>query len=324
VTEIAAEVDLAELEMEFIDPVTPDSISSVLRQKAGLAVPPESIRLLKRRRIWAAYLPDNVLVLVPDRIKAAKRLMREERLLRFLAPRVAFGLPRILYTDPELTLQVRSMVPGVQLGLGSDIQEAAFARLPQAARLADELGAALAELHRAIDLAEAADLDLTDCPYPLPEAGEIRRRLECKRLDPLYAATLGKLLALYETQGSRDADLVVTHGDIWGGNLAIDPETGGLNGLFDFEDAGRADRHLELMYVHSYGECFARRAFAAYGRVAGIEVDAQRTAIYHAISAFAALADIRGLGSDHLLSLRLDWVSAVCRGHVAALALGRA
>ena len=119
----------------------------------------------------------------------------------------------------------------------------------------------------------------------------------------------------------HEADIVFVHGDLWAGNIAVDLATGTLNGFFDFEDAGLGDRHIDLMYLHSFGDCFAARAFEAYVDKTGRPISRARTALYHAIAALAALANTPETADESLLRQRQRWVSEVCEGPIAKLAL---
>jgi aminoglycoside phosphotransferase (APT) family kinase protein len=304
--------------MNFVDHITPETVSSALQAIAGLEVSPGEVRLERRDWRWVASLPDHALAFIPDSIPAAERLAREGKLLQLLASRVSFGLPRIRYAGPNL--QVRIMIPGAQVG--GEGRERAFADLPQGMRLAEDLGRALGELHGALSRMEAAEIGLTDA-HPLPDGDALCARLEGKLSDPLFAAVFRGLLEVYRDTEPADTDIVPTHGDLWGGNMAIDPATGALNGLFDFDDAALADRHIDFMFFHSFGDRFVRRALRSYTNQTGHDPSWRHTAIYHAVAAFAALADMDGPGDDNLLKRRLDWVSAVCHGPIGRLALGR-
>ncbi|WP_119305225.1 phosphotransferase family protein [Dongia deserti] len=259
----------------------------------------------------------DAVAFIPDCASAMERLVREARLLRLLASRVSFGLPRILYAGPAL--QVRAIVSGIQIG--GDGRERVFASSPQSMRLADDLGRALAQLHRAFTKQEAKAIGLVHF-RPLPDGETLRARLAGKLTDPLVEMAFNSLLVLYCESAPPSMDIVVTHGDVWGGNMAIDPETGALNGLFDFDDAALTDRHIDFMYFHSFSDEFARRALATYAIESDQDASWQRVALYHAVAAFAALADIREKREGYLLQRRLDWISDVCRGPIGRLALG--
>lgn len=270
----------------------------------------------QRHGRWIVRLPGNRLALVPDNASAAARLAREARLLRLLAPRVSFGLPSIQYDGPDL--QLRGLVPGIQVG--GEGRERAFAAGPQGMRLADDLGRALAQLHSALTTEEAEKFGPANIDT-LPTADVLRGRLQGTLPDTRTANAFDRLLDLYRDYAPHQADIVLAHGDLWAGNMAVDPETGALNGLFDLDDAGLADRHVDFMYFHSFGDAFTQRALAVYV-AAGRSASWEQVAIYHAVAAFAALADTRGKGEDHLLQRRLDWVRDVCHGPIGTTLLG--
>jgi aminoglycoside phosphotransferase (APT) family kinase protein len=303
--------------MEQLESVTPETVSAALRSRAGLNIPPSEIRLEQRHGRWIVRLPDNGLALVADTPSAAARLAREAKLLQLLGSRVSFGLPSIQYDGPGL--QVRSLVPGTQIG--GEGRERDFAARPQAMRLANDLGNALAQLHGALTRKEAEEFGLANIDT-LPTADALRGRLDGKLPEPVTANAFDRLLDLYRAYEPREDDIVLAHADLWSGNMAVDSETGALKGLFDFDDAGLADRHVDFMYFHSFGDEFARRALSAYTAKSGRHASWECVATYHAVAAFAALADMRGKGEDHMLQRRRDWVRMVCHGPIGATLLG--
>jgi aminoglycoside phosphotransferase (APT) family kinase protein len=303
--------------MTPLDPVTPQTISAALERAMGLAILPDRIALEWRDWRWMAHLPRDLIAWIPIDPSGAEQLGREGKLLRLLESRVSFGLPSMKHCEPRI--QVRRRIPGIQVG--GDGRERAFAALPQGARLADDLGRALGSLHSAVTPAETSSLRLTQRGI-LPGARALRDRLDGKLLDQTIEDVFVRLLALYDQLEIPDDDIALIHGDLWGGNLAVDAESGALNGIFDFDNAGIGDRHLDLMYVHSFGEVFRERVFAAYAATSGFELSVQRTALYHAISAVAALADAHDKGEGIAECTR--WVADVCHGPVGRLALGPA
>ena len=301
-----------------LHPVTPETIAAALHQRLGLEVAPSSMSLEFRDWRWVATLPEGLCVYVADTPEHAARLEREARLLRLLQTRVHFAVPRLHQADPGLALQVRGMVPGAQLG--GDGRERAFADQPQGARLAEELARVLAQLHGAITIAEGSALGFTRNQSILPGADVLDARLKDRLADPKIATTFAALIERYRAVEVELSDLVLLHGDVWGGNLAVDLATGALNGLFDFGDAGLGDRHLDLMYIHSFGEAFTRRLLEVYSERSKHAVSYQRTALYHAIAAFAALADTDN-ADGKLLEQRQRWIAEVCNGTIARIAL---
>ena len=303
----------------MIAPIAPGALADELRILGGLSVSAASLRPEWRSWRWVVHLPDNLLAFVADNEAAARRLAVEAKLLRLLASRVTFAVPRVEFIDLPAGLQIRRMVPGTQIG-GAGL-ERAFAALPNGLVLANQLGQALGELHGAVTKGEAAEIGLNSV-RPFRDCHGLPDRLRGRLPEPAQTTLLERLVALENAIDVPDADVVVVHGDLWGGNLAVDHETGALRGIFDFDNAGLADRHIDLMYIPSFGEAFTARVFAAYAAASGIRLSPQRTAIYHALAAFQFLADAHEKEDATLLGQRLDWISDVCSGTVGRLALG--
>jgi aminoglycoside phosphotransferase len=306
--------------MPLLRTVNPETVTAALRESAGIAVEPETLKLERRSSRWLAALPDGRLLFIADQPESAAQLGREGRLLQTLAARVSFGLPRVEDFDPAFGLQIRVPVAGAQLsGAG---RERAFAERPQGVRLARDLGEALAALHRAFTADEARALGFSDAAPTLPQADALATGMDERLTDPAVRSVFEALLRRYRETTPDPGDIALVHADIWGGNLAVDLETGALNGLFDFADAGLGDRHLDLMYLHSFGSEFTGRLFRTYETATGFAISWPRTALYHAISAFSALADTpANNGEDHMLEQRRRWVADVCNGPVARMAL---
>lgn len=94
---------------------------------------------------------------------------------------------------------------------------------------------------------------------------------------------------------------MLTHGDVWGGNLAVDPETGTLNGLFDWDEMALDDRYADL-------PGFARCMCAAYAAASGVVLGVQRVALSHLVAAFVAHADAVEAADERYPEGRLPWL----------------
>jgi aminoglycoside phosphotransferase len=302
--------------MPLLHPITPETVASILRDTIGIIVAPEAIALEQSDGCRFARLSHGNLLFVAETPAGAARLARESKLLRALAKRVQFGLPRF-HDFPDQGLQFRSPVPGAQLG--GDGRERTFADSPQGERLARELGRTIGELHAAFSRAELEALGLAAAAPALPRPEALREGLT-SRIEPEIAAICETLIRRY-ADIRPDEDVVFVHGDLWAGNIAVDLETGALNGLFDFEDAGLGDRHIDLMYLHSFGDGFADRAFQAYAQKTGRPISKARTALYHAIAAMTALAGTPERPDGQFLQQRRRWLRDVCEGPIARLAL---
>jgi hypothetical protein len=303
--------------MPLLSPITPETVAAALRDTIGIIIAPEAIALEQSAGCRYARLSQGSLLFVAETPAGAGRLARESKLLHELAKRVHFGLPRF-HDLPDHSLQFRSPVPGAQLG--GDGRERAFADSPQGERLARELGRTIGELHNAFSRAELEALGFSTAAPVLPRP-EVLRRALVGRIAPDITALCEALLQRYADTKPDEADIVFVHGDLWAGNIAVDLATGALNGLFDFEDAGLGDRHIDLMYLHSFGDRFVDCAFQAYGDETGRLISKARTALYHAIAALAALASTPEGSDDPLLRQRRRWLRDICEGPIARIAL---
>jgi aminoglycoside phosphotransferase (APT) family kinase protein len=61
--------------------------------------------------------------------------------------------------------------------------------------------------------------------------------------------TMGRTIERYEAEAVDAGDCVLVHGDVGLHNLALDPETDTVNGIFDYDNAAWADRHHDFRYL---------------------------------------------------------------------------
>jgi aminoglycoside phosphotransferase len=299
-------------------PVTPEILAAALKQ-AGVEAS-EGIDLEWRTWRWVGQADRDCIVFVPPSEEAAKRLATEADLLDLISKRTRLDLPQLIYHDPKTGLQVRRKVPGVQIPSG---EEPAFGGTSQGLTLAKELGESIADFHSCITLEEGLAIGLSSvepCCFS-PDAIDALQT-EVGNADQVEA--LQKLMSIHRNEPPSKSDVVVVHGDVWRGNMAIDPKSGGLIGLFDFDDCGLADRHFDLRYTHSFGDDFAACCFAAYSAKSGAAISIRRTAMYHAISAFEALHEAILGGDAENIRRRRAWVGQACRGSIGRhLSIGK-
>lgn len=284
--------------------VTEKSVARSLRTEFGVKIAPGRIRLEWRSWRWLAHLPDNRVAYIAETKNAAQRLAREHTVLDLLKVRVSFGIPVVEWAGIGGWLQVRTKIPGIQVGGGPERQ---VGRSKIGPRLASDLGHAYAELHQSLTLEECEALGI-GIGGTLPAAIELEQRLPDRLIEREVADVLEIVLDRYARIEIPKSDLAFCHGDPWGGNFAVDPETGALNGIFDFDEMAIDDRNLDLRYLHSFGKVFKDRAIAAYAQSAERPPSAERISLYHWICALDALAKAL-LTQDVVLIAKQDrWV----------------
>jgi aminoglycoside phosphotransferase (APT) family kinase protein len=267
--------------MRIFREVTPEAVAAALRE-TGEAIAPSELAPMHHDWRWHVRLPGDRMLLVPTDDAGARRLQRERRLLAALAPRVTFAVPRPL-DDVDGPLDIRQRVPGE---VGMHLHWSTLEDPVLATAYAGDLARVLAELHVAFSPTEAAALAGAQRPetYPLP----------AERL----VAVVGSLPAevhhrvraaidRYTEILAAPADLVLVHGDVGTHNLAFVPGTRRVAGLFDFEEASCADRHLDFKHLPSYGPRVLGLVLDDYRERTGVAIDIPRMRVLHLMTALS-------------------------------------
>jgi aminoglycoside phosphotransferase (APT) family kinase protein len=285
-------------------------------EEAGLNLEPEQVDLEAREGRWLARLPGGRIAWFATSEAGLRRLRVERRVLRLLETRCRFEAPRVLYEAQDQRFDLRSIVPGMAE------PESVYNRLATepglAARLGEASGRILAELHSRIGPADLAGWLPRQVDWPEP-GDWIRERAPQVVADAELIKGIGETLDLYEQVAVGEADRVLAHTDVGLHNLALDPETLAVRGIFDFSDAAWADRHYDFRYLLDFGrpELLAA-ARAAYEPAVGVSLSYSRIVLYNAVSAFSYLAHRLGTPPDErpagrTLAEDVDWRRRVLR-----------
>ncbi len=263
---------------------------------------------------WLALVPGGRIAFFAEDAAAVARLGRERLLLDLLGRRIrGFAVPAVEHVSADGRLQVRRMVDGTEWPGGYG-RERALAASPVGRRFAGELGRALAELHGGVTPAEAEALGVPTFGWLSRAAADLRGRLSGGLPEPALEPVLDAVLRAHAALDEEDGGRVLTHGDVGLHNMAIDPDTGRLLGLFDFEEAALDDRHTDLYGLHSYGDAFVAWALDAYAAASGVRPSVRRAALHHLLGAFEALAGALATGDPAMLARRLRWVHEALAG----------
>lgn len=223
--------------------ITAESVCEGLRQ-AGIALSPSELRVERREERWAVRLPSDRMAWFPANARGRQRLTIERRVLRLLAERCTFATPRILFESPS-GFDVRAMVPG-----RCDpwpLCERIKTDLPLARHIGQAIGAILVEQHTRVTKSDVAGWLPDRVSWP-EQADWIRPRLAKVINDTALISCIRRVLDTYEGLSIDPADCVLVHGDVGLHNLAIDPATNDVRGIFDYDSAAWADRHHDARY----------------------------------------------------------------------------
>lgn len=238
---------------------------------------------------WLVRLPGQRLAWFAASRRGLELLDVERRVLRLLEARCSFAAPRLLFESRDGEFDLRTMVPGSAdpLTCYHLVRDSA----EHAVRMGAAIGAILAEQHTKIKAAEVSPW-LPSRPS-WPESREwVRDRLPLVVDDSRLIARAIAVMDLYEQVSVDEADRVLIHADVGFHNLAIDPESHAVNGIFDYEGAAWADRHHDFRYLVFGFDRYdlLEAASSAYEAVAGRVIGRDRVLLYNAACAITFLA----------------------------------
>jgi Phosphotransferase enzyme family len=253
---------------------------------------------------WVAQLPDGFIAYVADDEEGWNKLRREEILLQTVAPRVGFAVPDVVLSVEADRVQLRRKTPGEggfwieELVCGWPGHVPAAQRLrcdfPLTAageRLANELGKALADLHRALSPEEMAGMDLPRLS-PLASFGDLDEVEQVLVGEPALADLRPAVPLLRAWLQALPPDWTLTHGDLYAPNLAVASSTGQLTGIYDFESAASAHRLDDFKYLPGFGLPFMERLLESYTAHGGPSIVLADIWKIHAFSALEHLTRV--------------------------------
>ena len=272
--------------VNFVAQLTAEAVCELLHS-SGMTCSPEDVQIVARDERWAVLLPGERIAWLPASEAGSKRLTVEHRVLRLLAERCSYQVPRILFVSAGL--DVRQIVPGRCDPWGLFYRCKADSNL--ARRIGRSIGAILVEQHTNI-----TETDVTGwLPRRVawPEPGHwICERLPQVVSDPALVRLMEQVIERYEVVPVGPADRALIHGDVGLHNLALNPETDAVNGIFDYDSAAWADRHHDFRYLlfDAEPEDMLDSALEVYEPATGLQINRDRVRLYNAACAISYLA----------------------------------
>ena len=266
----------------------PEAVAAALAS-AGFGVRASNLSIEAREERWLVRLPGSLLAWLAMSERGVERLRTERRVLRLVGARCSFRVPRVLFESADGELDVREPVPGATdpSVAYSGVRDPEYAR-----RVGKAIGAMLAEQHSRIAATDVASWLLPQKPE-WPEQREwIRDRLNAVVEDSRLIDRALAVVDDYESVAVEEADRVLVHADLGLHNIAFDPASGNVNGIFDYEGAAWSDRHHDFRYLIFDFESYALfdAATEAYERLVGRAIRRERVVLYNAACAITFLA----------------------------------
>ena len=272
---------------EYFANLSPESACDALRA-AGLRCTPEQLYITARDERWAVALPADHIAWFPASESGSRRLAVERRVPSLLRDRCSFQAPRIVVVS-DLGFDIRQMVPGQcdPWALFQRCQtDPALTR-----QIGRSIGGILAEQHTAVSEAEITGWLPERVAWP--ESGDwIRRRLPSVVDDSDLLEQIDRVIDSYGAVTVSGMDRTLIHGDVGLHNLALDPKTNVVNGIFDYDSAAWADRHHDFRYLlfDVEREDMLGSALDVYEPLVGRSIDRGRVRLYNAACAISYLA----------------------------------
>lgn len=268
--------------------LTPDHACEVLA-RIGVRVRPDQVRVERRDDRWVAHLPGDRLAWFAATERGLARLTNERRVLKLLESRCHFQAPRVLGESADGAFDLRAMVPGMMDPWR--IHARVHAEPELAARLGASIGAILAEQHTAIRAADVADWLPQEPDWP-ESSDWIRERLPRVMDDRALTTDIERVMGMYESVVVADADRALVHQDVGLHNLALDPSSVEVRGIFDYEAASWSDRHHDFRYLlfDRDRDEMLDAACGVYEPLVGHTISRERVALYNAACAITFLA----------------------------------
>jgi aminoglycoside phosphotransferase (APT) family kinase protein len=208
----------------------------------------------------------------------ARRMVHEATVLGVLSgiePRLP--VPRLVAAAGNPAMLVTRLVPGVALSHPDSLGPA------QRRRLTEDIGRFLATLHRAEVLRRALAQGVRPmAPKCQADTGSLRARFPGLVSQRQFAQVL-RFCDFADDVLAVPAEEVLLHGDLHGFNLVLDPRTGRLLLVADFEAAGVGDVAFDFRYLpaQARGLDFFEGVVSAYEAAKGARVDVRRVLAWH-------------------------------------------
>jgi hypothetical protein len=269
----------------------------VALKSAGIDATPDVLAMEPREGRQLVRLPGDRLAWFAEGERGRTVIARERRVLQLVAARCTFAVPTVVFASPDDTFDVRASVPGLVDPWG--VFEKVKDDRALAERMGAEIGAILAEQHARITATDVEGWLPLRVPWPEPSAW-ILERLPRVVTDDALIASIRDLLERYDAVPVTDDDRALVHNDVGFHNLALDPDTYAVRGIFDYEGATWADRHHDFRYLlfDAGHEEMLDAALAVYEPAVGRKLLRDRIRLYNAAAAASFLAYRDGVPPD--------------------------
>lgn len=207
-------------------------------------------------------------------------------LLEFLRGKITLSIPDPKFIGKSLTYM------GYKKIEGGDLTEAIFATLTESEkeRVAYDMANFLAEFHRAVSIDTFQKFHTTEeSTHTRVEDlfGILASVISDKPILDLISETIEELASIVEDTRDR----VVLYHDLHTENVAFDPVSKKLRGIFDFGDASVGDVHREFGGLRGPDRWLFEHVIAAFEVLTGRKISRRRAMLYMRVGVMYDLAE---------------------------------
>jgi aminoglycoside phosphotransferase (APT) family kinase protein len=291
-----------------------EEVSAALT-KAGFPHDARALEIHSRGDRVAVRVSPERMAWFPLNERGRASLVKERGVLRLLERYCHFSAPRLVH-EGKTGWHFRALVRGAVLPPG--FSERVKSDPAFALEIGEDLGHILAEQHTCIPRTELVGWLPTVPNWPRPD--DFPHLAEVID-DPTLLARIGQALRRRQDIRQTLQDPVLVHADVALHNIAVDPVSHRVAGLFDYEGAVFGDRHYDFAYmVFPPGrESMLQGALEIYEAETGIKIDRDRVRLMNAVAAIGFLAFRHGHPPEEAwcgrtLAQDLAWTTAALDG----------
>ncbi len=236
---------------------------------------------------------DTLLFRFSVKRKASQFLLKEINILDYLKNKItAVQIPEIKYTGKKYFYMGYEKIKGETFNT-----HFCYLQLSQDQRnkIIQQLAAFLYELHTALPAAKGREFGIKEVSV-LDTIHKIATRLEkVKNIDKNIVKLAYHVENLCKKIKPQEHEITVIHGDLHKRNMAFDPVTKKITGIFDFDQLQINDIHKDFRSFYKlrpYNRDFFATLAQAYEKLSGRKLDRWRIALYALVEELNHVLDI--------------------------------
>lgn len=210
----------------------------------------------------------------------------EKKIIDFISPKITLSIPIIEFIGKSFCYFGYKKIPG------KSFSKNLLLKLSEKERsiIAFDLAKFLFEFHSNFSVKKAVEMGIEKEDHH-SYYNIIKRKLLDKIEDKKLLKFTEETLREYIEIKKAEEDILVLYNDLHENNLAFDPESKKLNGIFDFGDVMIEDLNREFHYLFRLGFSFTMEVIDVYEKLSNKKIAINRVLIYYKIDELSNLVE---------------------------------